>query len=279
MASRTRFQTLLANEQLETGAIDVARNMTVDSLSGATSVERLAAARQSDPLEQHVPSKRSVDEVGAALVPVGTIVLWFGAEADVPDGWEIYAAAAGKFLMGADDDNAVGESGGADGGTDATTHTAPVPLPNHTHTVAEPTRTGAGVQSYSHSHRFREKTIGGMEPNRLNDINSLWYGVQNNQTLIKQNDPTFVGFLAPSAQPSFDGRIGFPRKTELPGAAQTELTMKVAALEAGAHSHTLQFGHTHATSTEGTASPRLDVQPAYRTLHYIRKVREPVFEE
>jgi hypothetical protein len=289
MASRARFQSLRADEQLEAGEIDVARNMTVGSISRARPIEMIAGFRQSDPLEQHVPTKRSVDEVAAELVPVGTIVLWFGEAGDVPDGWEIYAAAAGTFMMGADDDNAIGDSAGAGEETDATTHAARVPLPNHTHTVAEPTRTGAGVQAYRHSHRFREKTIGGLETNRLNENSALWFGVQNNQTLYKISDPTFIGFLAPSAQPSFDGSIGFPRNTEITGAAQTLLTMRpksnspggagLAASEAGAHSHTVQLAHTHATTKTGVASPTLDVQPAYRTLHYIRKVREPVFEE
>lgn len=31
----------------------------------------------------------------------GTIVLWYGIKADIPDGWEYYSAAAGKLVAGA----------------------------------------------------------------------------------------------------------------------------------------------------------------------------------
>lgn len=31
----------------------------------------------------------------------GTIVLWYGIKADIPDGWEYYSAVAGKMVAGA----------------------------------------------------------------------------------------------------------------------------------------------------------------------------------
>jgi hypothetical protein len=34
-------------------------------------------------------------------VKAGTIVLWFGAKADIPAGWAYYSAAAGKLVAGA----------------------------------------------------------------------------------------------------------------------------------------------------------------------------------
>lgn len=35
------------------------------------------------------------------VVKAGTIVLWFGAKADIPAGWAYYSAAAGKLVAGA----------------------------------------------------------------------------------------------------------------------------------------------------------------------------------
>lgn len=71
-------------------------------------------------------------------VKAGTIVLWYGTKAAIPDGWTYYSAAAGKFVLGA-----------------TSASTSALGSADHTHTYSAKT----GVEG-SHNHSTAGVTFG-----------------------------------------------------------------------------------------------------------------------
>ena len=83
-------------------------------------------------------------------LPTGTIVMWSGSAADVPDGWGICDGSKGtpnlidRFIKGA---SSAGDIGGA-----IITEESTVPLQEHTHTAsAEVTVNSAGAHSHTYN--------------------------------------------------------------------------------------------------------------------------------
>jgi len=78
-------------------------------------------------------------------MPAGGIIMWSGATADVPAGWNLCDGTNGtpdlrnKFLVGAGSTYSVGDTGGSANATLVShTHTASVTDPGHTHTISDP---------------------------------------------------------------------------------------------------------------------------------------------
>jgi hypothetical protein len=303
MAQRIRFGALqvdggqLGADQLDVGGSAVADSLTLPAATATLAPMGLTRLESGNlPSDVQVPSKRAVDAAAASLVPIGTVVLWFGSTANVPDGWEIYEAAAGAFVMGSDADHAPGEAQGADGGASAAMHTVPVPLPRHGHSVAD-AGTTVTTSSNAHSHRFRERTIGNMKSGDLEFANSQWQGGRVSMSTTRTHNwvvgreqqlmqggvvpygATPFGFLAPSPQPFWQNTTAAQNQLHLRGSNNTGGVPGVIAGATGRHTHTVSGRHTHPTEAAGTNAPTIDIQPAYRTLHYIRKVREPVFQD
>jgi hypothetical protein len=303
MTQNARFASLRAEGLLAADSLDVTTNLSAAQLSlpavvggGASPLGLTVLETGLQPRDAQVPSKRAVDVVGAGLVPIGTVVMWFGAASAVPDGWEIYAPAAGAFVMGSDENNAPGTSRGADGTESAAVHTTSVPLPSHTHTVNETTASGS-TTTYTHQHRFRESTIGNMKSGVLETPGTMQSGraslttgqqilyyIGRDQQLMSGGvvpyTSTPFGFLAPSPQ-SFWGITGAVMQDKLThrGHNNTGGATGIYAGSTGRHAHTVNMRHTHPTEETGTAAPTLNIEPPYRTLHYIRKVREPAFSD
>lgn len=63
-------------------------------------------------------------------VPMNGIILWYGEEAKIPDGWEVVTELTGRFPMGAGEEDTAGEQGGS-----ATVTLTEKHLPAHTHTI------------------------------------------------------------------------------------------------------------------------------------------------
>ncbi len=47
-------------------------------------------------------------------LPIGTVILWVNSPTTIPDGWEIYTAAVGKFVRGVPSGGTVGATGGSE---------------------------------------------------------------------------------------------------------------------------------------------------------------------
>lgn len=79
------------------------------------------------------------------MLPIGTILLWYGAVADIPSGYQLCDGTNGtpdlrnSFLVGAGDTYAVGATGGA------TTHTHVFSGNGHTHSIDFGGELAAGV--------------------------------------------------------------------------------------------------------------------------------------
>jgi len=87
-----------------------------------------------------------VQNVGGGGLPTGTIILWYGTSANVPDGFEIYAPAKSRLIMGAAD----GEASTIQIGDLTHTHTMPNTGTSgtHTHGVSISTGTAEAVTAY-----------------------------------------------------------------------------------------------------------------------------------
>lgn len=88
-----------------------------------------------------IVQKRKPAGAGGYIIPTGGEILWFGAAANLPSGWQIVTAASGKFVMGADTGNASDTPAGAN---------------SHTHTYSSNTGSAGG-----HAHSANSASMGG----------------------------------------------------------------------------------------------------------------------
>ncbi|MDD3096013.1 MAG: hypothetical protein PHD63_07215 [Candidatus Marinimicrobia bacterium] len=114
------------------------------------------------------------------LVPVGTIVMWYGTSATVPSGWHICDGTTGtpdlrdKFVVGAGTTYAKGATGGA------ATHTLTTnEMPAHTHSIT--IAGGDGFLNWGAKRGEYESTSGtnstggGAAHNNLPPYHALYY--------------------------------------------------------------------------------------------------------
>lgn len=79
---------------------------------------------------------------GAVAIPSGVVVAWHGSENNVPDGWAICDGNNGtpdlsvRFILGANDDHIVGDSGGSE---EVTLTAAQMPKHSHKTSINCPT--------------------------------------------------------------------------------------------------------------------------------------------
>lgn len=98
---------------------------------------------------------------GAALVPVGAILLWSGSVASVPAGWALCDGTNGtpnltdRFIVGAGGAYAVGDTGGAD----SVTLTADQ-IPAHTHGAGTLATSSAGAHQHSQIYYQQTASVG-----------------------------------------------------------------------------------------------------------------------
>lgn len=103
----------LQNETLNAQKITVTRELNVEKEATFKSLTFGTAPESSD------------------IVPLGAIILWYGDENAIPDGWERVETLAGRFPRGASDTRKPGQSGGS-----ATVTLDANQLPPHSHTVS-----------------------------------------------------------------------------------------------------------------------------------------------
>lgn len=116
--------------------------------------------------------------LAADLVPIGTIVLWSGSVASIPTNWALCDGTGGtvnlenRFVVGAGDAYAVGDTGGANNVT-LTTEQMPV----HTHT-------GSAASAGAHTHGFPSGSpLLGLQAGGVGGSTNLSYGAGGNTSL------------------------------------------------------------------------------------------------
>ena len=127
--------------------------------SGGTSSQFLKA-------DGSVDSTSYATTAATGIVPIGSIVLWYGSVASIPTGWSLcngstvngYATPnlTNQFVVGAGDSYSVADSGGSDSTTLTTSQ-----LPSHDHSFS-------GSQSHDHGYAFASGSGGSIG----NDYNS-----------------------------------------------------------------------------------------------------------
>lgn len=203
-------------------------------------------------------------------IPNGLIFLWFGAEADIPAGWERVASLDGKFIKGAP----ASTNPNVTGGGSTHTHTSP----EHTHTIASHSHSGqttrdANFETHgggnpdcardSHVHDYN---ISGISGGSL--VDAITYQAGNSEPPFYS--PIFItpsgqwaglvseigGFWASASIPSgfafCNGQIineGQPEEIVTPDLRNKYLKGAAAEADAGATGgsldHTHNVGHTH----------------------------------
>lgn len=123
----------------------------------------------SDGVDYFVLGKIGPTEAGGAGVPTGSIVMWSGLIADIPEGWTLCDGSNGapdlrdKFLVGAGSTYAEGATGGAN--TVALTNNH---LPSHQHSIGSHSHNignhyhsfSSTTNSYNHSHTGTATSVG-----------------------------------------------------------------------------------------------------------------------
>jgi hypothetical protein len=280
--SRLRSQYLIVNGSVTVNSLQAQSDVTVGSIQWTSGVDAPIKIMGSSRLSNNVATKADVDALARTVVPLGTIVMWWGQRTAVPAGWAICDGTNGTpdltdtFAMGEDlsDPSAPlprGLAKAADGSTPpdgstgqsrwapAKSHLVEVPLPRHTHAVGDvlaPSQ--AETDWHTHTHRFREKTV-----DKLRDVNDA-----------STSSWTSAGFITPN-QDDLTGRSfrlvsGFRSRMD----TNTDVTLTAA----GQHSHSVPARHTHSVRSVGIPDPMMDVRPASTTIFFIMKVADSVPE-
>jgi hypothetical protein len=258
-----RSEQLAVTGILETERLQVSGAVTTYALAWLDQTTAPLALVGTEARSRYIASKRDVDGVADRIVPVGTVVMWAGSAAAVPQGWALCDGTngtpdlRGTFPLGIDPDEAPDRASRS-----PTEHSAVLPLPQHSHQVASaPGSSQTG--SNAHAHRFTEKVIDGLvtDPTTRTEwsINpTRWF--RKPEGFITTDAGTDTRPLATAWDP-----------TRTYGTESATLGTRAQA--AGGHSHTVSARHSHPTANAGTqAEPRVDIQPEYATVHFIMKV-------
>jgi microcystin-dependent protein len=205
------------------GAINVPQ-ITVDTKGRVTSITS-------------VPVNSTLNTLNIGM-PIGTIALWSGALATIPDGWQICDGTNGtvnlrdRFVVGAGSLYNPGTTGGS----------ADAALPSHTHTATS-TSTFTGSQLPNHSHGITDPGHRHNTPMGFTNIDESFHGGgSNRQWGTLQTQPATTGISIN------DQSAGTPS-----GTVVTSTTL----------------------STEGVTASNRNLPPYY-ALYYIQKMTDSV---
>lgn len=220
------------------------------------------------PSTQSVNTRLATTEFVHNVLPVGSIILWFGSSLTIPDGWALCDGSTvndyvtpdltDKFVMGAGPGHAYGTNGGSSttvptmqlagnhghgnvtGATTLTTNQ----LPSHKHDVS------VSASSAPHKHGFTDYTF-----------SEAW------------GDPVVDGVTMTrklgSGRSDYDNlpSSGISNHTDNTTATVSVTTSESLVGAGDGHTHPVMWGGTH-THTMNT----LSIVPSYHALYYIMKV-------
>lgn len=210
-----------------------------------------------------------IEQLSAALLPTGMVMMWSGALAAIPAGWFLCDGTNGtpnlkdKFIVGAGNTYTVGQTGGALTDTE-TTNTAG----SHSHTGSTAGGGGQGLTgtsdvqgSHSHGGAAGSYTL------QIADIPSHTH----QETILGAG-----GIVSGNAGPPGGGSGGLSanQATQATGGGGSH-SHSISA--DGSHSHNITVSsvnaHTHGISVDGTHSHTVTVNtvPPYYALCYIMK--------
>lgn len=202
--------------------------------------------------------------LAAGLFPAGVIVMWSGAVAAIPTGWNLCDGTngtpdlRGKFILGAGGAYDPGDTGGEE------THTlTEAEMPSHTHGISvsggSHSHTGSSGSAGGHSHSGTAASAGA----HTHDYGDyFWPGI---------SDPEGDKHDGSTGTPSGIANLG--RATASAGAH----THTIATNTAGSHSHTININssssHAHtATAGDAGSDTAHNNMPPYYALCYIMKL-------
>jgi len=211
-----------------------------------------------------------VQQQGAALVPAGTVVAWYGNILAIPAGWLLCNGANGtpdlieKFIIGAGGTLAVGAVGGANQQTAITTSSG-----THNHGPTQPNgahgHTATALVAGTHNHGGTQGHVLTLSEIPSHDHNVTLYGRSGNNAGSYTgagwgNDDIITGPFTATSSASGSGAA------------------HVHDIGAdGGHSHTVTVdsvgAHAHVIDTDGahTHTATFDNRPACRALVWIMK--------
>lgn len=205
-------------------------------------IGRLGIGTNGQILESRASEATGRKWVNSGLVPVGGIVIWSGALASIPSGWQICDGTNGtpnlrdRFVVGSGTSYAIGDTGGAASANLQHSHTLTSPTatnPTHTHTQAATNSSGA------HSHSITTTSANTDSP-------------ANNTTGAGTTMSSYGHSHTVSGSTSSDG-------------AHTHTNPDFAG--GGSHSHAI----TTATTSTGLSTTQT-LLPAYLALCYIMRI-------
>ena len=229
----------------------------IDAL--AAKLDATAQATDSDKLDGYHATDFVLAADGAGGVPAGVICMWSGAITSIPSGWALCDGLngtpdlRGRFIVGAGNAYAVGDTGGAYG-----VRLTENEIPSHSHTMQSAgahAHTGSTSSSGYHSHSGSTSTNGYHNHNLV----IAPYGGDHNTMGIRDDNSGAVGVRAHSNYIHASGN----------------------------HSHSLSINgngwHTHSLSTDsgGAHTHTIDAagggaahenRPPYYALAYIMKL-------
>ena len=137
----------IAGNAVVTGSITSKTNLYVDgtsTLSGSVTINSIPTASSATNYNFLVSQAgQVVNQVNAAPIPVGGIIMWSGTIASIPSGWALCNGTNGtpnltdKFIVGAGNTYSTGSTGGSTthdhGGNAGNTTLSTSQIPSHTH--------------------------------------------------------------------------------------------------------------------------------------------------
>lgn len=232
--------------------------------------------------EPEVPTPPDLDKskriantefVMANGVPVGGVIMWWGAANEVPDGWVICDGEngtpdmRGRFPIGASDKYTRGSTGGYE---DAT-------LVEHNHggrtgtQDANHTHSGNTASAGAHIHDVTVES-GGAHTHSGSTSSATVQGTSTNRTITYDGKPN----SSERTQATIASRTAHSHTHTVTVNSGGAHTHSASSASAGAHTHSFSTGnesqnHRHSISSSGESAKGKNMPP-YKSLHFIMRV-------